>query len=288
MSASAPLPNSSVRRWLPDVFYGVAPAPIVAAKVLPRSAAHFWIALRYQAKFYLRSTRFYVFFGILAAVGTIIAAIVAFRGAPETASANFLAGGFGLMAALFVPMLAVVFGGDSASTDLGTAAGYYTLPLPVRRQTLLLGRITAAFLLAFACLLVFIVGISAIAWAEFRQLPVLELLAATGLTALALGAALVVSVFFSALFRHNAFGFLLSFIFLFVVFNIAAQLLALYGDLPQWWSLPNATTVLLRPYASPVGQSFSDYSQDVGVLFGYLAGFALAALLIFRRQEMRP
>jgi ABC-type transport system involved in multi-copper enzyme maturation permease subunit len=256
--------------------------------VLPSDFTQFWTSFRYQLKLYLRSTRFYVFFGILAGLGTILATVVAYRGPAGPTASTFLQGGFGFVSVFFVVTLAVVFGGDVASIDLGTAAGFYVLPLPVRRTTLLLGRIWAAFLAGFACLCVFVLGLVGVALFRYVSFPVGPFFAAVGLAALALGAALLVTVFFSTLFRHNAYGFVLSFIVLFVVSNVASTLLSLYASIPSWWSLPDAASVLKLPFGAATAGSTPDYVHGIGSLSGYLLGFGLMALLVFRSREIGP
>ncbi len=253
---------------------------------LPSDLRQYWIAVRYQLKQYLRSSRFYVFFGLMAAAGAIILGIVAWKG-DHSSTSQFLVNWISLLAGLLVWMLAIVFGGDAASEDLGTPAGLYVLPLPVRRSTLLLGRISAAFLAATACALAFVAFVTAATAYTHGGFPYGAFGLSVGLTVLTLAGMLTFVVFWSALVPRPAYGFILGFVFLFIVLNIVPTLLNTYLGVPQYWSITNASSIATLPFnlRGPIGASVPTYAEGLATLWGYLVGFAAAAVAIFHIQE---
>jgi ABC-type transport system involved in multi-copper enzyme maturation permease subunit len=257
---------------------------------LPSDWRQLWVAMRYQTRSYFRSNRFYVFFGICGGFGLLLLGLVlAGRVLPARFDdpSGVLRVGFTMLAQYFVLALGVVFGADVASMDLGTPAGLYTLPMPVRRTTLLIGRAGAAYALALGCALVLALLVVASGLLKFGTIPGGTALVMTALSALALASALAVSILFGAVFRRGAYGFILAFVLLFIALPVATAIAAGAGA-PLAWSLTTGTAVVVEPLGpggGAVGTSIPGLGEGIAILSAYLAASVVLAVAIFRRRE---
>jgi ABC-type transport system involved in multi-copper enzyme maturation permease subunit len=123
---------------------------------LPSDGRQLMMALRYHVRGYVRSKRFAIFLAIFGGFGVATALWLSQSAlAPRQYDSppGLLLAGFTWTAEYFAFALAVVFGSDIVSPDLSTPVGLYTLSMPIRRSTLLLGRYLASYLMAMCCTL---------------------------------------------------------------------------------------------------------------------------------------
>ncbi|EQD54714.1 membrane protein, partial [mine drainage metagenome] len=253
--------------------------------ILPSDGRQFWIALRYEVRLQLRSGRFYALLGIMAAFGIAALAAIVYRG-PGTASVgSYFETWLSFMPGYFTTILAVAFAGDVAARDLGTEAGLYTLPLPVRRATLLWGRIAGDLALAVVALLAFTSGVAVSATYAFHAFPAGPLAIAIALTTAVELATIAMVAFISVAFQKPIWGFVLPFVFLLIGLNVAAELLHVYAHVAYWWSLTFSANVALVPFGPEATTPLPGYAVGSLAVAGYILVFGSIATIAFRRRE---
>ena len=208
------------------------------------SFEQWWIAFRYQLRFYLRTYRFLgllLFVGIL---GVIFLAVqvstgssgVSGTGLRESASL-YLTGNLSLMGMLLI-VVGAFFGGDAIAMDFGSGTGYYMLVQPVERTALLMGRYVAAFTSTVPIILTFyavwIAG--AIHFFGMGSLPSLGLLISLGLALLFSLAVIAVAFLFSSFFRSPAIAIVVTILVLFLALSVVTTVIESAGHEP-WFSL---------------------------------------------------
>ena len=189
---------------------------------MPSDAENYFTALKYQMIFYLRSRRFIglLLFSIVVSVAiSILVVHYEYASLKVELPANFMES---FLAGLVITLSALVasfFGGDLASVDTGTEAGFFTLVQPIKRSVLFLGRYTAALISSFLVLLVYYLS------GIFTSLYLYSAIPAQAGTSiillfLFLMALLAFSSFFSSIFKSPLVGIIISIIFLILVFQI--------------------------------------------------------------------
>jgi len=270
--------------------------------ILPSDTAQWITAVRRQLRFYLKTWRFLGLLLFILIVDVSITAVGIAYGMSGTSAANYLYGAIGAMPTLGV-IVGAFIGGDAIAMDFGSGTGYFTLVLPVRRTVLLLGRYAAAFLSAFALLLVFYAitlfgagwfyGIAAIPWLSVAE--------SLGLAALFAMAILSTAFLFSAFFRSPAVSMVVTILVLFLAFDIVDGVLTITG-LEPWFSIlyagqvvalvfegqPHLTTTVTPGRAHLTFHTWSPYIwEGTAIMLVYFVLFLAASIAIYRYKELK-
>ena len=248
----------------------------------------FGTAIHYQLRFFYRSSRFLGVVGFFAAIGVIILLVTVYRGADPartgTDQATYMQDVLFFFAAFFVPLSAAIFGGDAGSMDTGSAAGYYTLPLPVRREVLLLGRFVAAAIVAFATVMVYYALFLITTLYVWGTLP-WEVLVSISWIGLACLGYLGLAFFFSSLFRTPLISLIGTILLVVIGLPIAEGIVT--GAVPSItnpWYFINYSSGIIR---SCFTQGLSSYWQQVVGLLLYFVGFLSVAVALFHYREIQ-
>jgi len=258
-------------------------------------------SFRYQLLSYLRTRRFV---GMLALTALIVAILVAFtlyQGSSGVRTAangdvnQFLYNPLSFVGVLIV-LAASFFGGDAIATDLGSATGYFTLVLPVRRSVLLLGRYAAAFAATFTLVLVMYGVESGLAlWAFGRLSP--EFALSLGIAALYVSAILALAFLLGAFFRRPVVALVATVLLVFFGFSIALSASEVFSVEPVFLANYGGeeiyNVVAPQPHITAVsagGITVTTYNptgpEAVAILLAYSAICLIGALLLFQRKEM--
>jgi ABC-type transport system involved in multi-copper enzyme maturation permease subunit len=185
--------------------------------------------------------------------------------------------------------------------DFGSGTGYFMLVLPVRRTVLLLGRYAAAFLAAFALLLVFYtVSLFGAGWFYgLGAIPWVEVVESVGLAALFALAVLATAFLFSAFFRSPAISMVVTILVLFLAFDIIDGVLAITSVEP-WFSLlyageapalvfesqPHLT--ISPPISGVTIHSWNPYVWEGAVIMlGYFVIALVLSVVLYHYKELK-
>ncbi len=259
----------------------------------------FFVALRRQLQFYLRTWRFAGLLAFTLAVSLIVLVLeVAVFGSGAKTASDYLAGFYGELAVDAI-LVAALLGGDAISMDFGSPTGYYMLVQPVRRWVLLLGRYLAAFLAAFAIGLVYVaLGVFGAAYFfGVGAVPFATLGLSVGLMILFLLGALSAAFSFSALIRSPAVGMIVSVLVLFLGFSIVDGVFEL-ADIEPWFSIQYAGQAISEVFSSTISHrvvlgvgrirviTYHPYpAEAAAIMLGYFVLFLALALLVYDRKE---
>lgn len=246
----------------------------------------FKVSISSQLQSYVRTSRFWVIFGIVLGLGGLLT-LVGSHGAFASTSAGYI---FGVTT--FVPYLAIVagalFGGDAISTDFGTKTGYYMLPIPVRRSVLLTGRYVAAFIASLVVMGTYygIVVLGSATIYPAGSVPWGDVGLAFALVALLMLGILSFAFALSSMSKSPAFGLVLTIMVLLVVFLILDAIVGgLFGPNYLWFSILYASGATEQVVLSGVSATGPSVGQAVVITAGYAAGFFGMALALFDREE---
>ncbi len=266
-------------------------------------ASQFWTAFRHQSLFYLRTNRFLALLAVTVALSAVSLAFALHAGTASVLAANptvssYLQGYLSNIG-LDVGLVAAFFGGDAIARDFGSATGYYTLVLPVRRSILLLGRYLAASLVSFGVVLAYYALAAASAWYVYGGFPV-ALAASLGLAALSTLAAVALAFFFSSLFRNPAVSMIVTVLLLWIALPSITNAVGEFGGIEPWLSGTYGSQVVTLIFAGSYAHDsvmtigpitihvFQPYIwEGIAIMVGYLVVFLGVAGILYRYKEVR-
>lgn len=273
---------------------------------LPGTWQQILILARWQWRDYLRSRRFLILSLIVAALGAILTAVVAYY-RPEGLTASpvaFYASFWGGGVTGVIVLAGVFLGGDAIAGEFQNKTGYFLMGLPIRRVTVYVGKYLAALTAGFAivgfylAILIanglFYFGADAFPW---------QLAPALGLAGLYLLALLGFTFFFSSLFKTSAYATVLTAILFLVGFNILQTLVAVLVGIEPWMIISYSSGIIGNVFADPYpahiveqpigtpgsGATITTYNPTletgVAIMVAYLIFSAVAGLYFFQRKE---
>ena len=259
---------------------------------------------RYQFRDYLRSRRYILMMAIVAIIGIILTAVLAyFRPAGLIDSSTAFYGSFwGGGATVVIVFAGVIFGGDAIAGEFQNKTGYFLMGLPIRRATIYIGKYLAALAASLTAMVVFLLillangayylGANAFPW----QLGASFLLAIVYLLAL-----LGTTFLFSSMFKTSAYATLVVAILFLFGFSILQEVVIGLAKVEPWMVISYASsilgTVFENPYpahithvASPFGgRPTTVYTptiaEGVAIMIAYFVITSLLGLLLFEREE---
>lgn len=269
---------------------------------LPTDTAQWITAVRRQLRFYLKTWRFV---GLLIFVLIVDIAITSVNIAYNSSGAS--AGDYLYSAIGALPTFGVIvgafIGGDALAMDFGSGTGYFMLVLPVRRIVLLLGRYTAAFVAAFALILVyFAISLGGAIWFYgILGIPWLDVVVSLGIAALFALAVLAAAFLFSSFFKSPAISIVATILVLFLAFDIVDGILSITTVEP-WFSILYAGQAVplvfeSQPHVTIIkgmgarGLTFRTWTpyvwEGVAILLVYLVVGLVLSAVIYQRKESK-
>ncbi|HZY70193.1 MAG TPA: ABC transporter permease [Thermoplasmata archaeon] len=271
------------------------------------SVEQWWIAFRYQLRFYLRTYRFLGLLLFVVLIGVAVLALQIHAGGPGVSGpsasnrdAQYLANSLSEMSTVLI-LVGAFLGGDAIATDFGTGAGYFVLVQPIKRPTILAGRYAAAFVATAVIAVVYylLVLVGAVYFFGVAPIPGAGLAASLGLAFLMALAVIGIAFLFSSFFRSPAVAMVVTVLVLYLAFSIVTGVIEFAGYEP-WFSLSyagGAISGVLDPgfvHASSIaaaGSSFTIYTaypwEGAAIMVGYLVVGLALGLAIYLRKESK-
>ena len=213
---------------------------------VPNSMTQVGITMRYTFRDYLRSRRFAILLVIMLLVSAILTIVVAhYRPAGPLASVlSFYSTWWGSFATFLVALSGVFFGGDAISGEFQNKTGYFTLPNPVRRSSVYIGKWISAFIASSIILFIF-AAITIANEAYYFGLNVPWQFTESFLFAwFYLVAVLGFTFFFSSLFKTTSYSILVSALLLLVAFAIIEGLVSDLAQIEPWFILSYGSQIV--------------------------------------------
>ena len=288
---------------------------------VPNSIAQVGITMRYTFLDYLRSRRFAILLVIMLLISAILTVVFAhYR--PPTALASvlsFYSTWWGSFAVILVALSAIFFGGDAISGEFQNKTGYFTIPNPVRRSSVYVGKWISAFIASSIVLSIFAaITIANEAYYFGLNMP-LQFGESFLFAWFYLAAALGFTFMFSSFFKSNSYSILVSALLLLIAMGIIQGLVSDLAGIEPWFLLSygaqivgNVLTVTPQLLASgqiayvptyplhvsstvthfgprAVAVTITTFNatilEGLGIMAVYFAVCAILGLLLFERKE---
>ena len=277
-----------------------SPAPMPTSGSLGLVPATWTQALlmsRYQFRDYLRSRRFVLMMGIVAAISAIlIVLVVHYR--PAGIIGNRIAF-YGTLwpggVTVLIVFAGVIFGGDAIAGEFQNKTGYFLMGLPIKRWSVYAGKYLAAFaasLVTIGVYLLVLIGFGATYFgAGALSIDLAESLA---LAVLYLSALLGTVFLFSSLFKTSMYGVLIVAVMFLFGFTLINTLLEDLVGIEPWFIVTYANAVIGYPFSgvphhtvrfAGVTSYSPTYLEGIVIMIGYFLWTTLVGLLLFEREE---
>jgi ABC-2 type transport system permease protein len=283
-------------------------ASIPPKNSVPNSISQVGIIMKYTFLDYLRSRRFAILLGIMLLISAILTGVVAyFRPASFLGSVlTFYAGWWGMSASFVVVLSGIFFGGDAVSGEFQNKTGYFTLPNPIRRSSMYVGKWISAFIASTIVLLIF-TAITVANEAFYFGLSIPWQFGESFLFAwFYLMAVLGFTFFFSSLFKSTSYSILVTAILFLFAFTLIETLISGLAQIEPWFILTYGSeiigNVLAPTYPAHISTSsgafgrggagaptFTTFNATIPeglvIIAAYFAITAILGLVLFERKE---
>jgi ABC-2 type transport system permease protein len=275
---------------------------------IPGSVAQAGVVMRYSFLDYLRSRRFVILLGITLIISGILTAVVGyyrpagFLGSPL----SFYSGWWGMSVTFITVLSGIFFGGDAISGEFQNKTGYFTLPNPIRRSSVYIGKWLSAFTAASVILLIFTM-ITIANESYYFGLNVPWQFGESVLFAwFYLVAVLGFTFFFSSLFKSTSYSILVTAILFLFAFTLIQTLISALAQIEPWFILTYGSEIIGNVLATTYPQhittisgafgrgsasapTFTSYNatipEGLAIIGVYFLVTAVLGLILFERKE---
>jgi ABC-2 type transport system permease protein len=276
---------------------------------VPSSIAQAGIVLRYTFRDYLRSRRFVILLAIMLIISALLTSVVAYYRPASFVSSGVLAfysGWWGMSVTFITVLSGIFFGGDAISSEFQNKTGYFTVPNPIRRSSIYVGKWLAAFIASTVVLVIFI-AITVANEALYYPLSMPWQFNESILFAwFYLAAVLGFTFFFSSLFKSTSYSILVTAILFLFAFTLIQTLVSALAQVEPWFILTYGSeiigNVLQTPYPQHVtttqgvferggaaARTFTTFNvtvpEGLAIIAIYFVVTAALGLLLFERKE---
>ena len=264
--------------------------------------------MKYTFLDYLRSRRFVILLGITLIISGILTGVVGYyRPAGFVASPlSFYSAWWGISVTFITVLSGIFFGGDAISGEFQNKTGYFTLPNPIRRSSVYIGKWLSAFIAASIILLIFTTitianesyyfGLN-IPW-QFGESVLFAwfyLVAVLGFT-----------FFFSSLFKSTSYSILVTAILFLFAFTLVQTLVSAFAQIEPWFVLTYGSDIIgnvlqttyplhITTTSGAFGRggaeapTFTTYNATIPeglvIIGAYFLVTAVLGLILFERKE---
>ncbi len=255
------------------------------------------VTMKYTFLDYLRSRRFAILLSIALIISALLTFLVAhFRPAGIARLAPWTSTRCGgARSSSFLAVLSgVFFGGDAIAGEFQNKTGYFTVPNPIRRSSIYVGKYLAAFVAATLILLVYLAIAVANGLYYFgANIPYqfgesflfawFYLLAILGFTFM-----------FSSLFKTSSYAILVSAILLIIGFSIIQGVIEALAGIEPWFLISYGSGIIANVLTVPYPTSSTRFGvttfavtipEGLIIIAAYFVVSAAIGLLLFERKE---
>lgn len=249
------------------------------------------VVASYEIRKYLRSRRLLGMLVLLALIIGLILGLPPALGSAYPSTPNAFVGTFAGFTALLVVLCGVLFAADALCSEHEKRTGYFLFPNPVRRETIVVGKLMASLAASWTILLMYY-GVASIAALAVTKTLSWEV-GVSALYALAYVACVVGLAFLlSSVLKGTIAATVLTFFLFTLIFNIVGALLQV-GNVSPWFIPTQAAGIISNVLSSPGGGPpgfpvfVPDPATSLAVFAGYFVAGSIVATVMFRRRELK-
>ena len=274
---------------------GVRPRP-----GLPSDFAQMTRVTKYELLNYVRGLRFVVLMAITLVIAGILTAVTAYyRPAGLIGSGlTFFTDWWALEISSLIALAGALFGGDAIAGEFQNKTGYFLFGHPIRRSSVFLGKISAAFLASAVIVLVYAAICVVNGW-YYTGVPPIQLSESVAFALVYLLGVLGFTFFFSSLFKSGAMSIIVTLVLLLFGFTLIDALVSSLANVEPWFSITygggvigNILTVPYPPHIAPAAEMFRGFApyhvtipEGIAILVAYLILGGAGGYALFRRQD---
>jgi ABC-2 type transport system permease protein len=271
---------------------------------VPSSISHVGITMKYTFLDYFRSRRFFILLTITLIISAILTALIGYYRPPSfmESSLNFYSSWWGSSVTFVIILSGIFFGGDAISGEFQNKTGYFSVPNPIRRSSIYIGKWLSAFIAATIIFAIFV----AITVGNGLYYFGVNVPTEFGLSMLYawiyLAAVMGFTFFFSSLFKSSSISILVTAILFLFVFSLIETLVSTLVKIEPWFILTYGAGIIANTL-SPTGYPPHVKTQSVGgrgftlttyyatvpeglaIILLYFIVTAALGLLVFQRKE---
>lgn len=268
---------------------------------MPGSIAQIGIITKYTFLDYFRSRRFLVLVVITALIGILLTAAIGYY-LPQALiadSLSFYSKWWGNITTFVIILTGIFFGGDAISGEFQNKTGYFSIPNPIRRSSIYVGKFLAALIASTLILAIFTVitignglyyfpsGIPS-QFGESLLFSWSYLVAVLGFT-----------FFFSSVFKSSAISILVTVILFLFGFNIIDVVVSAFAHVEPWFILTYGAAILSSVFTVPYPPHVNTINagpitlttyvatipEGLAIMILYFAVTIVLGLVFFERKE---
>ena len=249
-----------------------------------------FVVASYEIRKYLRSRRL---LGVLVLVALVVGLILGLPpalGRSYSSDANRFVGTFAVFTEILVILCGTLFAADALVSEHEKRTGYFLFPNPVRRETIVIGKLIASLAASAGILLLYYLA-ATIAAAIVTGHVTWEIGLSAAYALAYMGCVVGIAFLLSAVLKGTMTATVLTFFLFFLIFTIVSAALSAGGVQP--WFIPSAASGIIGNVLTPPADrpGFTSYIADpatsLGVFAVYFVVSAIFATVLFRRRELK-
>ena len=270
---------------------------------LPSDVTQMTRVTQYELLNYFRSLRFIVLLIIVAIVlGALMGVTAYYRPVSLIGSGLTFYGTWWGFIPFLIALCAALFGGDAISGEFQNKTGYFLFGHPVRRSSVYLGKMIAAFLgsgliIAFYALITVGNG-----W-YYVGVPPIQFWESVGFTFIYLLGALGFTFMFSAMFKSGALSIIVTLVLLLFGFTIIDEVVTDLAHYEPWFSIVYGSGIIGNVFTVPFPAHFTStvlrmgrfhftetiynasIPEGIAIMLIYAVLGTVAGYFLFRRED---
>lgn len=249
-----------------------------------------FVVATYELRKYLRSRRLIGMGVLLALIVGLILGLPPALGSPYPSTPNDFVGTFAGFTSLLAVLCGVLFAADALCSEHEKRTGYFLFPNPVRRETIVLGKLVAS--LAASWLILFLYyGVASVAALVVTRTLSWDVGLSAAYALVYVACVVGIAFLLSSVLKGTIASTVLTFFLFTLIFGIVGALLQV-GDVSPWFIPTQAAAIIsnvLSPPSVPPGFPLfvPDPPTSLAVFAGYFGVSSILATALFRRRELK-
>jgi ABC-type transport system involved in multi-copper enzyme maturation permease subunit len=258
---------------------------------------------KYELLNYMRSLRFIVLLIIvLVVLGALSGVTAYYRPVALIGTGLAFYGTWWGFIPFLIALCAALFGGDAISGEFQNKTGYFLFGHPVRRSSVYLGKMTAAFL-GSGLIIAFYAAVTLGNGWYYVGAPPIQFWESVGFTLIYLLGALGFTFMFSSMFKSGAMSIIVTLVLLLFGFTIIDEVVTALAHYEPWFSIVYGSGIIGNVFTVPFPAHYTStlvhmgrfsvrmttfnatIPEGIAIMLIYAVLGTITGYLLFRRED---
>ncbi|MGA7860545.1 MAG: ABC transporter permease [Thermoplasmata archaeon] len=259
--------------------------------------------VQYELLNYIRGRRFIVLLILALIIVTIFSGVTAYyRPAALLVSGLAFYGTWWAVITPLIALCAALFGGDAIAGEFQNKTGYFLFAHPVRRSSVFLGKMIAAFLASAAIITIYAAVTVGNGW-YYTGAPPIQFWESFAFTLVYLIGVLGFTFLFSSLFKSGAMPIIVTLVLLLFGFTLISDLIVDVAHVEPWFIITygggivadvltvpypahfSSTTVRMGRFMVTLTSYHASIPEGIVIILIYAVLGTIGGYLLFRRED---